>query len=96
MKNTIHDNIVVVRNGEKIKIKKKFFYIEANNTAVLLTVTRQTELAIRVRINDSSQAIWIPKSCLKIVNDEIKTAFIGMKLHSKEFKHKLALSENNQ
>src|ERR1700743_1227727 len=58
------------------------------------TIMSLTDKAVRARINDSGQNIWIPKCYLKVENGKItKVGSIDFKLKSSEFIHKLELSK---
>lgn len=70
---------------------KKFTYM-LDGKSYLFYITRDYPKAIRVTINNTSQAVWIPKYCLQIKNNEIIKANIKWKIKTKEFQHKLILA----
>jgi len=59
---------------------------------IKFTVTRDYGTALRVIINDTIQAVWLPKCCLYIDEKGIRAKNIDWKLRRNEFKHKLELS----
>lgn len=75
-----------------MSLKGKTFKCMHKGEEITFTVTRDWSKAVRVRINNSIQAIWIPKCFLKVNEQEIK-ANISWKLNTKEFKHKLELAK---
>lgn len=62
---------------------------------IKFTVTRDYGSALRLIINDSIQAIWLPKICFYIDDKGIRVKSIDWKLKRKEFKHKLNLASDS-
>lgn len=72
-------------------LKGKSFSVMHDGVAYKFTITRDWDNSVRVIINDSIQAIWLPKKCLQIENGQIVKANIAWKLAQRQFKHKVSL-----
>ena len=82
------------KNCNETGLRGAVFFHKFLGEEIKFTVTRDWNEALRVRINDSIQAIWLPKCCLYIDESGIRAKNIDWKLKRKEFKHKLNLAKN--
>lgn len=60
---------------------------------IKFTVTRATGEALRLIINDTIQAIWLPKCCFYIDDKGVRVKSIDWKLKRKDFKNKIDLAK---
>lgn len=72
-------------------LREKHFYYKYGPDTFKFTVTRDWKNAIRVVINDTFQAIWIPRSCIDVINDEIVPKNIHWIFYQRQTMHKLKL-----
>lgn len=69
----------------------KFNYNFEGKT-ITFQVTRVMPFSVRLTINDSHQAIWVPRACFKtLLKNKVELFNIDWKLKRKEFRHKLSL-----
>lgn len=78
-----------------MSLRGKSFCVISPAGVYTFKITRDWPKAIRLTINGSCQAVWIPHSCLTIQDGHIVHADMEWILQSKEFKHKFSLIKNN-
>jgi hypothetical protein len=75
----------------------KSFRYYFKGECINFTITRERTGSVRVKINNSKQAIWLPSLCLSIKDSgEVTASYIAWKLRRSEFRHKLELSKQEQ
>lgn len=66
-----------------------------NGELIKFTITRDYHKAVRVIINNTIQAIWIPKTYFCIRDDKLLVGTLDWKLKTKEFQKKLKMSRSS-
>ncbi len=73
------------------QIQGKQFEYFLNGRVYIFKIIGVTQKAVRLKINNSSQNIWIPKAFLIITDSEIIPKNLSWKLMGWEFQHKVNL-----
>jgi hypothetical protein len=89
--NMTNTKMVMKHARKMLSLKGKSFEYKEGDKTYSFYITRDYPKAIRVTINNTIQAVWLPKCFLKIENGNIIKANIGWKVNSKEFQYKLSL-----
>lgn len=74
-----------------MNISGRRFKIKYQEQEIELKFYSETKKAARARLGNSGQNIWIPKSCIEMVDGRIVNLNIDWLMSRYDFKHKMEL-----